>query len=98
MNAILISLLLVVCGGVIYLMPGTGPGALAFCAAVSLPTLFILARTHEQKTFLLRLFVLAVVVRIIVASIIYMGNMQEFFGGDANTYHVFGESLNMSWH
>jgi hypothetical protein len=99
MNTLLIALLLVVGGAVIYLMPAYGSGALAFCAVVSLPTVFILARsTSDEKKFLLRLFVLALVVRIIIASVIYLGNMQEFFGGDANTYHIFGESLNMSWH
>jgi hypothetical protein len=98
MNTLLIALTLAICGAVIYLTPGSGPGALAFCVVVSLPTIFMLARAGEEKTFLLRLFVLAVLVRIVVASIIFLGNMQEFFGGDANTYHIFGESLNMSWH
>ena len=98
MNTLLIALLLVVGGAVIYLMPAYGSGALAFCAGVSLPTVFILARSGDEKKFLLRLFVLALVVRIVIASVIYLGNMQEFFGGDANTYHIFGESLNMSWH
>ena len=98
MNTLLIALLLLIGGAVIYLMPGYGGGALAFCAAVSLPTVFILARSGNEKKFLLRLFVLALAVRIIIASVIFMGNMQEFFGGDANTYHIFGESLNMSWH
>jgi hypothetical protein len=98
MNTVLIGLVLLICGGVIYLTPGYGPGALAFCAVVSAPTLFILARGGAEKTFLLRLFIIALLARIIVASIIFLGNMQEFFGGDANTYHVFGESLNMSWH
>ena len=98
MNTVLIGLVLLICGGVMYMTPGAGPGALAFCAVVSAPTLFILARSGEEKTFLLRLFIIAVLVRIMVASIIYLGNLQEFFGGDANTYHIFGESLNMSWH
>ena len=98
MNTLLIALLLLIGGAVVYLMPGYGGGALAFCAAVSLPTVFILARLGNEKKFLLRLFVLALAVRIIIASVIFMGNMQEFFGGDANTYHIFGESLNMSWH
>jgi 4-amino-4-deoxy-L-arabinose transferase-like glycosyltransferase len=98
MNTILIVLSLLICGGVLYLIPALGPGALAFCAVVSLPTFFILARTHEDKQFLLRLFVLAVLVRIIVASIIFLAGLQEFFGGDANTYHFFGESLMQSWH
>ncbi|HEU4434724.1 MAG TPA: glycosyltransferase family 39 protein [Pyrinomonadaceae bacterium] len=98
MNTLLIALVLAVGVAVIYLIPDQAAGALAFCALVSAPTLWALARSGEEKTFLLRLFILAVVVRIVIASVIYLGNMQEFFGGDANTYHLFGESLNQSWH
>jgi hypothetical protein len=98
MNTILIALTLLVGGAVLYLIPGYGSGALAFCAAVSVPTVYVLARTGDEKRFLLRLFILALLTRIIIASIIYLGNMQEFFGGDANTYHLFGQSLNQSWH
>lgn len=98
MNTLLILLTLLVCAGVIFLAPGVAPGALAFCVAVSIPTLIALARAGEEKTFLLRLFILALLVRIGVATLIHLANLQEFFGGDANTYHVFGESLNMSWH
>jgi hypothetical protein len=98
MNTLLIVLTLLICGALIQLMPGAAPGALAACAVVSAPAIFMLARTRDNKTFLLRLFILAVIVRIIVATIIYLGNMQEFFGGDANTYHLFGQSLNQSWH
>jgi 4-amino-4-deoxy-L-arabinose transferase-like glycosyltransferase len=67
------------------------------CALAALPTLIILARTPEQRTFLMRLFVLALVVRMILAVVIYVGHMEEFFGGDANTYDVFGQSLAEAW-
>jgi dolichyl-phosphate-mannose-protein mannosyltransferase len=98
MNTILIALALTVGVAVIYLIPGQASGALAFCVLVSLPTLAVLARAEREKTFLLRLFILAVLVRIVIATVIYLANLQEFFGGDANTYHMFGESLNQSWH
>lgn len=98
MNTILIVLTLAIGVAVIYLVPGHASGALAFCAIASVPTFWVMARGGEEKTFLFRLFLIALIVRIIVATIIYLGNMQEFFGGDANTYHLFGESLNQSWH
>ena len=98
MNILLIGLTLLICGVVIFLKPDDAPGALAMCAFVSLPTIIILARTRQDKTFLMRLFLLGVLVRIIVGTIIYVGNMEEFFGGDANTYHIFGASLVQSWH
>jgi 4-amino-4-deoxy-L-arabinose transferase-like glycosyltransferase len=98
MNTLIIIFTLGICGGVIWFVPGQGPGALAVCAAVSLPTLFILIRTHEERRFLLRLFVIALLVRVILATVINVGNMENFFGGDANTYDLFGKSLLQSWY
>jgi len=37
-------------------------------------------------------------VRLIVGTVIHLGHMEEFFGGDANTYSIFGKSLAASWH
>jgi hypothetical protein len=98
MNTILIAMTLTIGVAVIYLVPGQASGALTFCALVSLPTLWAMARAGDEKTFVFRLFLLALAARIGIATIIYLGNMQEFFGGDANTYHMFGASLNASWH
>jgi 4-amino-4-deoxy-L-arabinose transferase-like glycosyltransferase len=97
MNTIIVVLALIICGGVLFMLPSQSPGALALCAFVSLPTVFIILRGGEEKTFLFRLFVLGVLVRIIVGAVIFRGNMEEFFGGDANTYHLFGQSLLQSW-
>ena len=33
-----------------------------------------------------------------LAVVIYVGHMEEFFGGDANTYDIFGQSLVEAWH
>jgi len=98
MNTLLIGFAMFVCAAVVWFLPGQGPGALAVCFAVSLPTLFMLSRAGEERQFLFRLFTLAVVARIIVATIIFVAAKEEFFGGDANTYDVFGQSLLQSWH
>jgi 4-amino-4-deoxy-L-arabinose transferase-like glycosyltransferase len=98
MNVVLIVLTLLICGGAIWLRPAYAPGALAFCVLTSLPTLFILVRSGEERRFLMRVFTLAVLVRIIIATVIFVGGMENFFGGDANTYDIFGNSLWQSWH
>jgi 4-amino-4-deoxy-L-arabinose transferase-like glycosyltransferase len=98
MNTVFILLVVAVCGGTLFIRPAEAPAALAMCALAALPTIIILARTPEQRTFLMRLFVLALLVRIILAVVIYVGHMEEFFGGDANTYDVFGQSLVEAWH
>ncbi|HSE19120.1 MAG TPA: glycosyltransferase family 39 protein [Pyrinomonadaceae bacterium] len=93
MNTLIIGLLLAVGGALVWFMPAEAPGALVMCAVVSIPTIFILARIHDEKTFLFRMFLIGLLVRIVLAAVINMGHMEEFFGGDANTYDIFGQSL-----
>src|SRR5262245_29633589 len=97
MNALLMVMVLATCAGVVFLAPGKAPGALVVCQLVSLPTLVILARANE-RVFLLRLFILGLLIRIVVATFIYVSHMQAFFGGDATTYDILGNSLGLSWH
>ena len=98
MNILLIALTLLICGFTIFMQPEAAPGALAFCALVSIPPVLIIARERQSRTFLMRLFLIAMVVRIIIAVVIYTAHLEEFFGGDANTYDIFGQSLQQSWH
>jgi Dolichyl-phosphate-mannose-protein mannosyltransferase len=98
MNTLIVAAILAIFGGVMFIRPEEGPGALAVCVVTSIPTVIILARTPEQRTFLMRLFMIAVIVRIILAMVIFVGHMEEFFGGDANTYDIFGQSLVAAWH
>jgi len=98
MNALIAILALIVCGGSIFLAPAEAPGALALCIITSLPTLYLVARRKEDRTFLLRLFILGVLIRIAVGTVIFVGHYEEFFGGDANTYDSYGVSLGAAWH
>jgi 4-amino-4-deoxy-L-arabinose transferase-like glycosyltransferase len=98
MNALIVGLFLAVCAALVWIQPTAGPGALVMCAVVSVPTILILARNHDDRTFLFRLFLVGLMVRIVLASVIYMGHMEEFFGGDANTYDAFGQSLLQGLH
>ncbi|HXQ72846.1 MAG TPA: glycosyltransferase family 39 protein, partial [Pyrinomonadaceae bacterium] len=98
MNTLIIVFTLLMCVGVIWFVPGQGPGALAVCAVVSLPTLFILIRTQDERRFLLRLFVIALMGRVVLATAINVADWEAFFGGDAHTYDIFGKSLLQSWY
>ena len=98
MNTLLIGLAMLVCGAVVWFVPGLGPGALAICVAASVPSIFVLSRAKDERRFLFRVFLLAVLARIIVATIIFRAGGEGFFGGDANTYDIFGQSLLQSWH
>ena len=98
MNALLAFLTLLVSAGIIFAAPAQAPGALAVCAAVALPTIIILARRGPERTFLLRLFVIGLLIRLLVGAVIYVGHFEDFFGGDANTYDMFGVFVNAAWH
>ena len=98
MNTLIIILTLLVCAGTIFLRPSEAPAALAMCALASIPTMLILVREPEQRSFLMRLFTFALLIRIVLATAIFVGNWEEFFGGDANTYDIFGQSLVQAWH
>ena len=97
MNAALVLILLVVGIGIVLVAPGVAPGALAMVAAFSIPTIIILARGAD-RTFLLRMFIAALIMRLVLGTIIYAGELQDFFGGDAITYDFFGQALNLAWH
>ena len=98
MNALIICLVLIVFGGTIFLVPEQAPPALIFCILTSLPALIILVKSDVDRTFLLRVFVLGVLIRIFVGTIIFAGHYEDFFGGDANTYDFYGQSLAAAWH
>ena len=97
MNAALVLTLLVVAIGILVIAPAAAPGALTMCAAFSLPTIILLARGTD-RTFLLRMFIAALTIRLVVGSVIFSAHLQEFFGGDALTYDIFGYALNLGWH
>ena len=97
MNTVIIIAVLACCGVTMFVQPSEGPAAIAVCAITSVPTLIVLARAPEHRSFLIRLFLLALIVRILLATVIFT-RFEEFFGGDANTYDIFGQSLAAAWH
>jgi Dolichyl-phosphate-mannose-protein mannosyltransferase len=54
-------------------------------------------RQEQYGTFLLQIFIGALLVRLIVASLIFANYGQEFFGGDAFTYDLLGQTQLQAW-
>src|ERR1051326_4676822 len=79
MNTLLIGLAMLICGVVLWMFPVQAPSALAVCVAVSLPTLVVLTRAKDDRRFLWRVFILAVLARIVVAAIIFRSGGENFF-------------------
>jgi hypothetical protein len=97
MNALLAALIVVLAATVALAVPG-GAAAVLLCAPFALLAGLLLSRgAAEQRTFLLRVFVGGLLLRMAVGVVINGFQLQEFFGGDALTYDFFGSNLLGTW-
>ena len=112
MNGLLTLASLIVCAVIVLAVPGfvspwgadfdivtifdTGR-AILVCIALAVIAGFIISRHPEGTEFLLRLFVAALLVRLILGTAIFIFKGQEFFGGDAFTYDFLGFAQTQAW-
>lgn len=89
MNSLLIILALIIFTGIYILIPDIGPTAVLGCLFLTAISVLVI-RKSQHKNFLIRMFVGALLIRLLVGTMIYAFNLQEFFGGDALTYDQFG--------
>jgi hypothetical protein len=100
MNNFLLALTVFAAGAsliLIGLVPSEGVTALLFAAPFAVGVAFAIRRSKIDSSFLLRLFIAAFSIRLMVGTLIYFFHYQEFFGGDANTFDLFGNALLQSW-
>ncbi len=112
MNALLTLLYLLLCVGIVIFVPplvvphvsdyGIFTGfdaarAVLFCTALAAVVGFYSYKREANGSFLLRLFVAALLARIIIAAAIFTFHAQDFFGGDAITYDFFGQAQLQGW-
>ncbi len=72
--------------------------AVLFCAAIAGVAGWLIYKSDsEEGTFLLRLFLFALLLRVLIATVIFVFNLQTFFGGDALTYDFVGGAQLESW-
>ena len=72
--------------------------ALGLCGITALVAGIIISRTQDYGSYLVKLFLLALLVRLVVGTAIFVFNGQDFFGGDAWTYDYYGQLQLLSWH
>ena len=93
MNALLAALSVALAAAVALTVPG-GASAVLLCACAALSAGVLIARAEERESrFLLQVFVGGLLVRLVVGTLINAFHWQEFFGGDALTYDLFGNAL-----
>ena len=71
--------------------------AVLFGFVLAALTSFLVRRVENHGRDLLRLFLLALFIRIVVGTAIYVFHGQDFFGGDAWTYDYFGYQQLLGW-
>lgn len=71
--------------------------AVLLCISLAGIAGYFIYRDKEEGAFLLQLFAWALLIRMLVATGIFMFNVQEFFGGDALTYDFFGHAQMKAW-
>ncbi|HJT26322.1 MAG TPA: glycosyltransferase family 39 protein [Pyrinomonadaceae bacterium] len=108
MRAVLLFVLLIVCAVIVFAVPAIvapfteystydAGQAVLFCLTLAIIVGCFVYRNKEYRSFLLQLFGWALVVRMLVATGIFIFNVQEFFGGDAITYDYFGYAQMKAW-
>lgn len=98
MNGLLALAAIFIFAGVVFLLPDVGPTAVLVCLAVTLPATLTIYGNRANKSFLLQLFTAALLTRIVVGTLIYLFQLQEFFGGDALTYDFWGNVILNNWY
>lgn len=99
MDKLLAILSFIIAIGVIIIAYPAGPPAVLFgsvCAAIAL----ILINNYfegEEKIFLRRIFLIGLFLRVILATLTYVFELQDFFGGDSKTYDNAGYALYNLW-
>jgi hypothetical protein len=74
-----------------------GTAAIIIVAGLSALALSIFRTYADDKDFITNLFLSALLVRILFGIVVHIGNLREFFGGDALTYDFLGNRLAEIW-
>jgi len=72
-------------------------GILVGSLPIALCAWFIIRSPHPDRSFLSRVFALALGLRYLVAFVVYNRHLQQYLGADADTYDAFGLALLKSW-
>ena len=97
MNGLLTLLALAMFVAILAVAPADGGAATLITLPVVAVVGFMVFRITDDRKFLLRLFVAALLVRVLIGTLIYTFHLQDFFGGDAFTYDLFGNALLRTW-
>ena len=97
MNLTLAALSFAVLSGVLLLTQGDGAGAIAILLPLVGLIVWMISQERIDREFLIRVFIGALIVRVLVGTLIYAFHAQDVFGGDALTYDFYGVAQSKAW-
>lgn len=97
MNLLLAFVTAIILGGLLMMAPADAGAAILLALPLTGFACWMIYRFRDDRTFLVRLFITALLLRICIGSLIYIFQWQGFFGGDALTYDYFGNCLLKVW-
>jgi len=97
MNLTLAALSFAVLSGVLLLTQGDGAGAITILLPLVGLIVWMISQERIDREFLIRVFIGALIVRVLVGTLIYAFHAQDFFGGDALTYDFYGVAQLKAW-
>lgn len=111
MKVILVFWYLLICGVIVFAVPSIvseypdyqnfttfdAAQAVLLCIVLGSIVGYFVYQDKLHGSFLVQLFAWALLARMLVATFIFMYNVQEFFGGDALTYDFFGYAQMKGW-
>ncbi len=92
----LISCFIIAFGVALVTLPEGGV-AILMTVIMSLIAVAIIRQADDESGFLVNIFLLALIARIIFGTILHVFDLREFFGGDALTYDFFGNRIVEVW-
>jgi hypothetical protein len=97
MKALLIALSLILGIGVSWTVPTHGAPAVLLCAGFAVLAGIVIYQAREYREFLLLVFISGLLVRVFVATLTFVFNLQDFFASDTRVYDNFGYTLLRVW-
>ena len=79
------------------LMPTFGAPAVVVGGMLAAAAGVLISRSQYDKSFLLNVFIAGLMARVLVGTLIFVFELQAFFGGDALTYDHLGAEMLRSW-
>ncbi|MDQ3801014.1 MAG: hypothetical protein M3384_16450 [Acidobacteriota bacterium] len=81
----------------VFLFP-EGMGAFLLCTICATIAALIINRSEDEKEFLIQIFLLGLLFRMILGTTIYTFGWGDFLGGDSRTYDQLGHTLLQVWY